>query len=55
MPIAGETSKKISRRFFLQNQQRNFLTVCLPEHTVTQEEFASIFKLLYDQETIEWE
>jgi hypothetical protein len=54
-PIVGETSRKISRRFLLENQQRNFLMVCLPEHADTQEKFARIFRPLYAEKTIEWE
>jgi len=37
------------------NQQRNFLAVFSPEHTVALEKFMSDFKLLYDLEIIEWE
>lgn len=39
----------------LENQKRNFLTVLLPENTVTQKRFLCFSNCLYDQETIEWE
>jgi hypothetical protein len=53
--IVAETTKKILGAISHRNQQPNFLTGLMTENAVAKGKFASDFRVLYDQETIEWE